>query len=373
MRFAFTLVELLVVIAIIGILIGLLLPAVQAAREAARRAACQNRLLQFGIGLHNYEMAHRTFPSGTVDAKGPIVHLPIGFHHNWMVQILPMLEQRAAYRLIDHTQSVYAAANFPVRAHSFPVLQCPSSAYQVAQSSYAAVHDNREVPIDVDNNGTFFLNSRVRVDDIFDGLSNTLFLGEKATDPTELGWMSGTRATLRNLGSYINFTAPVFGSAGVPPGFRGYIPNSGNANLGSEGLEESSVDGATLAEQEVTSADQIERADELVTSIQEDLSETDDFSTTNVWENESLPTSSSDYKMSSRPAKEWLQLQDLPVFMPNKPIDGTQVGGFGSLHAGGANFCSGDGSVKFLSSSSDRVTLQKLGNRADGKLPASMD
>ena len=37
---AFTLVELLVVIAIIAILVALLLPAIQAAREAARRVQC---------------------------------------------------------------------------------------------------------------------------------------------------------------------------------------------------------------------------------------------------------------------------------------------------------------------------------------------
>ena len=43
---AFTLVELLVVIAIIGVLVGLLLPAIQAAREAARRSSTDNRVDQ---------------------------------------------------------------------------------------------------------------------------------------------------------------------------------------------------------------------------------------------------------------------------------------------------------------------------------------
>src|SRR5690606_29760896 len=85
------------------------------------------------------------------------------------------------------------------------ILHCLSQNAPPTQSCYAAVHHDVEAPIDVDNHGVFFLNSRIRYEDIIDGSSQTLFLGEVIAEQGGLGWMSGTRATLRNMGTPINW------------------------------------------------------------------------------------------------------------------------------------------------------------------------
>lgn len=62
-RSAFTLVELLVVVAIIALLISILLPSLNKARDSAVRVSCASNLRQMGIGFHLYAYDYKSYPS----------------------------------------------------------------------------------------------------------------------------------------------------------------------------------------------------------------------------------------------------------------------------------------------------------------------
>ena len=202
-RVAFTMIELLIVVGIIGVLIALLLPAVQSAREQARRAQCVNNLTQLGIALANYASTHSVLPPGVVNDQGPILNLPAGYHHSWVVQILPYIDQNNLYNRFNFVEGVYEPSNDTAGDLGISTLMCPSSP-DPRPGSYAGCHHDVDAPIDADNHGVLFLNSRVRLGDIPDGAAYTIMLGEIRKIGPSLGWASGTRATLRNTGQPIN-------------------------------------------------------------------------------------------------------------------------------------------------------------------------
>lgn len=197
----FTLVELLVVIAIIGVLVGMTLPAVQAVRESARRQTCQHHLAQISLALTEYHAAMLAYPHGTTDPGSPIRNEPQGFHHNWISGLLPHLDLPTVAAAVDTNASVYADENAPLQEVRLSLLQCPSAGTPpTAGSNYAGSHHSLEAPIAEDNNGVFILNRQISQDDLRDGLQYTLMVGEKFVGEDDLGWLSGTRATLRNTG-----------------------------------------------------------------------------------------------------------------------------------------------------------------------------
>lgn len=130
-RAAFTLIELLIVIAIIGMLIAMLLPAVQAAREAARRTQCSSNLRQLALGLHLCHDNKGQFPKptyvGTSSTQWPGI--------SWHALILPYLEQRSLFDLARPDLSGYGGGtpNLELGATRISTFLCPS--YSVDQSS----------------------------------------------------------------------------------------------------------------------------------------------------------------------------------------------------------------------------------------------
>jgi prepilin-type N-terminal cleavage/methylation domain-containing protein len=138
-RAAFTLLELLVVIAVIGILIALLLPAVQSAREAARMIECKNRLKQIGLAWMHHHTVHNFFPTGGWGsnwAGDPDQGFDKRQPGGWAYNILPFIEEECirdvgkglTYGATPDKKSVLAeAAQSPVS-----IFLCPSRRPQSA-------------------------------------------------------------------------------------------------------------------------------------------------------------------------------------------------------------------------------------------------
>jgi len=261
-RRAFTLVELLVVIATIGVLIALLLPAVQQARQAAKRAACANNLHQIGLAMMNYVDVHQTYPSGYVrpfDAERRR-----SFGGAWGGMLLPMIEQSSHYdRLSPFFEGVHVeSAPSELCQARIATWKCPADANAgltsytnvvkgdpidpkyprgeywkkyvgipfASRSSYAANYGTSP-PDDTGraSNGIFWANSAVKPNDLLDGTATTFLVSERAFRKGVTTWVAVSYDE-DQAGAIFDETIPrtyhsserlVLGSAHVPPNPKG--------------------------------------------------------------------------------------------------------------------------------------------------------
>ncbi len=251
-RRGFTLIELLVVIAIISVLIALLLPAVQSAREAARRAQCINNLKQIGLAIANYESAVGCVVSGYISITGSMSILGVpGYNPDpqtgdngpgwgWLALLLPQMEQAPLYNAMNVNLPTWVAGNSTVVLTQLNVCVCPSAnnptptcamvnangnplpvantAFARSDYVYNVGWNDSGMPITVnyDNtvtgcNGPIYRNSHITFAGVTDGLSNTVFAGERTPYLSDATWV------------------------GIIPGYRHFAYNA-FASLGTGGL-----------------------------------------------------------------------------------------------------------------------------------------
>ena len=173
-------------------------------------------------------------------------------------------------------------------------------------TSYSGVHNDFETPIDVNQNGVLFLNSSVRYEQIRDGSSNTIFVMEcRLASGSDLGWMSGTRASLRNAVIAVpNSVAPI--------------------------------------------------------------SDAEDQDPTGAGASDVAPVSVT-YRLHANTAGNF-NAGNLRQELADLESGREFVGGPSSFHTGGGHFLMGDGSVRFISQNIDPLTFRHLANRADGEM-----
>lgn len=334
-RIGFTLIELLVVIAIIAVLIALLLPAVQQAREAARRSQCKNNLKQLGLAMHNYESTHKMFPPGYVASysnwqtdSGTDMSPANGANLNyaewtWSAFVAPYLELSGIYNILGvanrtaaQALSDSAAVNIPKTP--LPAFLCPSDpAPRVLDmrrvfattntSTYHNLAPNNYVGVNRGGAGV----SAIGLQNGHYGTSNGIFKVNGATRFRDV--TDGLSSTLM-LGERA-YEYPGITAAGVPTQNKSLAATMFMQGAGTLKASESNP---------------------------------------SYWQATASLGTCSDVQPPNRKspgAQEWIR----SVFSSN--------------HAGGAQFCLGDGSVRFISENINGTTYGRLGNMNYGSIP----
>jgi type II secretory pathway pseudopilin PulG len=169
-RPAFTLFQLLVVLALLALLFAMLLPAIAKVRAQAANQRKLNNIRQIMLACHNYHDTYGVLPPGN-DANG----------FSASAKLLPFVEQDNVFKLIDFKKPATDKANAQVRQIVIKLFLSPSDPIQSVNKEAGATNylfNAGSKPDLADNNGIFYQDSKIKFAHVTDGLSNTIFIGE---------------------------------------------------------------------------------------------------------------------------------------------------------------------------------------------------
>jgi hypothetical protein len=170
-------VKVVISVGLITVLAVLLFPIVWPPRPTGHSpvSRCRNNLKQIGLALHNYHDKHGHFPPAwTVDEQGNRLH-------SWRTLLLPYIEQKKLFSVIDLSKPWDHPTNAKARGECPTTYQCDRTDLPDGFTSYKAlVGAQASFPPD---------GSSRRIDDMLDGTSLTGMVVETTAEHS-VHWMN---------------------------------------------------------------------------------------------------------------------------------------------------------------------------------------
>jgi prepilin-type N-terminal cleavage/methylation domain-containing protein/prepilin-type processing-associated H-X9-DG protein len=329
-RRGFTLIELLVVIAIIAILIGLLLPAVQKVREAASRMKCSNNLKQLGLAMHSYHDGRGVFPRNYTQVGGNAWEALSANYH-----LLPYVEQSNLYAQGQSNLTNWGWTYGTLMNTQLSVFQCPSAPGGPKRGTHPQGWDGpgtnyawstgssiETVWAGPRFNGMISYQADRKMAEVSDGLSNTLMGSEVLSGSGQTGATGKYPFDIFYVGNglFTSVANPDFPTQAEVDAIGNTAKNS---PIGYKSNNGTMWGWYAVAHSTLTTA---------------------------VPPNWIFPSAGGDCCPGG--AHDW----GYGLIPPR------------SMHTGGVNAVFGDGSVRFIRSSIDLLTFQRLGHRSDGQV-----